>query len=187
MSVMLIRNVQAVRAFCNVRPTVFGDTGSWHRQIIADIAVPRREAGGDRYCRGQPVGGSQGGVIWHTQGSGKRRLVALPDSWCAPEMENPTIVVITDRNDLDDPALRHLLDVPRPDPPDARAEPTAAKDLMRALSRASGGVVFTTIQKFAPEKGEAYPLLTDRRNVVVIADEAHPQPSLASKGADRRR
>lgn len=89
-----------------------------------------------------------------------------------PQMENPTIVVITDCNDLDDQlfstfAMCRVL---------IRQAPFQAKsreDLQRALSRASGGVVFTTIQKFAPERGGAYPTLTDRRNVVVVADEAH--------------
>ena len=116
------------------------------------------------------------GVIWHTQGSGKSLLMAFYAGKIAahPAMDNPTIVVITDRNDLDDQLFgtfsmcRDLLrqQIPR--------QAKSREDLQRLLTRPSGGVVFTTIQKFAPEPGETdYPLLTDRRNVVVIADEAH--------------
>ena len=115
------------------------------------------------------------GVIWHTQGSGKSLLMAFYAGQVIahPALENPTLVIITDRNDLDEQLFgtfamcRDLL----------RQTPQRAdnrEDLQQALTRPSGGVVFTTIQKFAPERGETdYPLLTDRRNVVVIADEAH--------------
>ena len=115
------------------------------------------------------------GVIWHTQGSGKSLLMAFYTGRIVadPALANPTIVVITDRNDLDDQLFgtfslcQDLLRQP-PQQADSR------EDLERLLNRPSGGVVFTTIQKFAPAKGEsAYPVLTDRRNVVVIADEAH--------------
>src|SRR5690606_13584364 len=90
-----------------------------------------------------------------------------------PELENPTIVVITDRNDLDDQlfgTFSMCRDLIRQTPIQAESR----EDLQKALNRASGGVIFTTIQKFSPgQGGTAYPLLTDRRNVVVIADEAH--------------
>ncbi|WP_265545123.1 type I restriction endonuclease subunit R [Roseomonas mucosa] len=115
------------------------------------------------------------GVIWHTQGSGKSLLMAFYAGQIIkhPAMENPTLVVLTDRNDLDDQLFntfsmcRDLL----------RQTPQQAGDrdeLRRLLDRPSGGVIFTTLQKFAPEAGSSdYPVLTDRRNVVVIADEAH--------------
>ena len=90
-----------------------------------------------------------------------------------PAMENPTIVVITDRNDLDDQlfgTFSMCRDLLRQRPQQAEDR----EDLRKVLTRVSGGVVFTTIQKFRPERGETdYPVLTDRRNVVVIADEAH--------------
>jgi type I restriction enzyme R subunit len=115
------------------------------------------------------------GVIWHTQGSGKSLLMAFYAGRviAAPEMQNPTLVVLTDRNDLDDQlfstfsACKDLFhQTPR--------QATDRAELKEYLSVPSGGVIFTTIQKFAPEKGEsAYPMLTDRRNIVVIADEAH--------------
>ena len=119
-------------------------------------------------------GDKRAGVIWHTQGSGKSLSMAFYAGKIIQqkEMQNPTLVVLTDRNDLDDQLFgtfclcEELL----------HQTPVQAKDRKHVrdlLSVASGGVVFTTIQKFAPEKGEAFPLLSDRRNIVVIADEAH--------------
>ena len=114
------------------------------------------------------------GVIWHTQGSGKSLTMAFYAGRIIrhSKMENPTIVVLTDRNDLDDQlhgkfALCHEL--LRQDP--VQAESREALRLL--LNVSSGGVVFTTIQKFMPEPGEDYPCLSPRRNIVVIADEAH--------------
>lgn len=121
------------------------------------------------------AGDKRGGVVWHTQGSGKSLSMVFYAGKLiiSPEMQNPTIVVLTDRNDLDDQlfdtfaASRQLL----------RQEPVQAKDrdhLKELLKVASGGIVFTTIQKFLPEDGKSqYDLLSDRRNIVVIADEAH--------------
>lgn len=123
----------------------------------------------------QTKGDKRAGVIWHTQGSGKSLLMAFYAGQLVkhPAMANPTLVVLTDRNDLDEQLFttfsmcRELI---RQTP--IRAD--SREDLQKILNRASGGVVFTTIQKFAPETGESeYPMLTDRRNVVVIADEAH--------------
>lgn len=115
------------------------------------------------------------GVIWHTQGSGKSLTMAFYAGRVVlhPAMQNPTLVVITDRNDLDDQlfgtfARCHEL---------LRQEPVQAQnraDLRARLQVTSGGVVFTTVQKFFPLEGEdRHPLLSDRRNIVVIADEAH--------------
>ena len=115
------------------------------------------------------------GVVWHTQGSGKSLTMAFYAGAIVrqPAMENPTIVVLTDRNDLDDQlftTFSRCQDLLRQPP--AQAESRA--DLRQKLSVASGGVVFTTIQKFFPEeRGDTYPTLSDRRNIVVIADEAH--------------
>lgn len=124
---------------------------------------------------GYAAGDKRIGVIWHTQGSGKSLLMAFYAGQLVRHrgMQNPTIVVITDRNDLDDQlfgtfAMCRALVRQTPVQADSR------DDLRSALTRASGGVVFTTIQKFSPAAGETdYPVLTDRRNVVVIADEAH--------------
>jgi len=115
------------------------------------------------------------GVVWHTQGSGKSLTMVFYAGRIVrePAMENPTIVVLTDRNDLDDQLFatfarcRDLLRQP-PVQAESRAH------LRQLLSVAAGGVVFTTIHKFFPEeKGDRHPTLSKRRNIVVIADEAH--------------
>ena len=131
------------------------------------------------YFAKKQLGGETGdkrvGVVWHTQGSGKSLTMAFYAGRLVvePEMENPTLIILTDRNDLDDQlfgtfARCHEL---------LRQKPVQAQNrdnLKKLLAVASGGVVFTTIQKFFPEdKGGKHPLLSDRRNIVVIADEAH--------------
>ena len=142
----------------------------------AELRV-REEPG--RYESRRAPGGKPGdrriGVVWHTQGSGKSLTMAFYAGRIIrePAMANPTVVVLTDRNDLDDQLFatfsrcRALLRQP-PMQSESRA------DLRARLSVASGGVVFTTIQKFFPEETrDRYPILSARRNVVVIADEAH--------------
>ena len=115
------------------------------------------------------------GVLWHTQGSGKSLTMAffVGEIVREPEMKNPTVVVMTDRNDLDDQLFATFSrcgDLLRQTPVKARDR----EDLRRRLSVESGGVVFTTVQKFFPDgKGERHPVLSARRNIVVIADEAH--------------
>jgi len=131
------------------------------------------------YSAGEQPGGEEGdrrvGVVWHTQGSGKSLTMAFYAGRVIlhPAMENPTIVVLTDRNDLDDQlfgTFARCSDLLRQPPVQAADR----ADLRSKLAVASGGVVFTTIQKFLPEaKGDRHPVLSDRRNVVVIADEAH--------------
>ena len=131
------------------------------------------------YKSGHQPGGEPGdrrvGVVWHTQGSGKSLTMAFYAGRAIlhPTMANPTIVVLTDRNDLDDQlfgTFARCRDLLRQDPVQA----TDRADLRAKLSVASGGVVFTTIQKFFPEeRGDRHPILSDRRNIVVIADEAH--------------
>jgi type I restriction enzyme R subunit len=123
----------------------------------------------------RPEGDRRVGVIWHTQGSGKSLLMVFYAGRIVvhPKMENPTLVVITDRNDLDDQlfgTFAGCADLVRQTPVQAESR----EHLGELLSVPSGGVVFTTIQKFMPERGEgAYPALTQRSNVIVIADEAH--------------
>ena len=120
-------------------------------------------------------GNRRAGVVWHTQGSGKSLTMAFYAGRVVlhPAMQNPTIVVLTDRNDLDEQLFgtfsrcAELL----------RQSPERAQDrshLRNLLKVASGGVVFTTIQKFLPEtRGDTFPILSERSNVIVIADEAH--------------
>ncbi len=151
--------------------------------------VPRGKCGGGgngagqrhgRRARDRPTeqadkpGDRRAGVVWHTQGSGKSFSMLFYAARIVrhPAMQNPTLVVLTDRNDLDDQLFgqfqrcHELLG----------QTPVQAEDreqLRELLKVASGGVVFTTIQKFMPEKGEKMPALSPRRNIVVIADEAH--------------
>jgi len=132
-----------------------------------------------RFEAGRQPGGDPGdrriGVVWHTQGSGKSLTMAFYAGRLIlhPAMENPTIVVLTDRNDLDDQlfgTFARCRDLLRQPPVQAADR----ADLRKKLSVASGGVVFTTIQKFFPEeKGDRHPVLSDRSNIVVIAAEAH--------------
>jgi type I restriction enzyme R subunit len=131
------------------------------QQVIAAQATP---------VTGEKYNGKSGGVVWHTQGSGKSlTMLMLAGALArAAEMANPTLVIVTDRNDLDDQLFdtftmgRDLL----------RQEPVQAESrdhLRQLLDRASGGVIFTTIHKFT----EAHGMISERSNVVVLADEAH--------------
>ena len=123
----------------------------------------------------QLKGDKRAGVVWHTQGSGKSLSMVFYTGKLvlAEEMNNPTIVVLTDRSDLDQQLFETFTNCQQL----LRQTPGQAanrEDLRRLLSVASGGIVFTTIQKFLPdENSKVYPTLTERRNVVVIADEAH--------------
>lgn len=174
--------------------TVFGETGRGLAKIIAGYhqfhavrhavastiraSAPSVQQGvtedprdyGLPSVKTQPPGDKRAGVIWHTQGSGKSLLMAFYAGQLVkhPAMENPTLVVLTDRNDLDDQLFATFSmcrDLIRQTPVQAESR----EDLQRVLNRASGGVIFTTLQKF----GEVSGPLTTRRNVVVIADEAH--------------
>lgn len=170
--------------------TVFGETGSGLAKIVAGyhqyhavnravdstIRAAASAIGEDPTAYGLPSvetqakGDRRAGVIWHTQGSGKSLLMAFYAGRLVkhPAMENPTLVVLTDRNDLDDQLFATFSmcrDLIRQTPVQAEGR----EHLQQLLARASGGVIFTTLQKF----GEVAEPLTARRNVVVIADEAH--------------
>jgi len=138
--------------------------------------VLREESG--TYWAGRQRGGKPGdrraGVVWHTQGSGKSFSMLFFAARVVrhPAMQNPTLVVLTDRNDLDDQLFgqfQRCADILGQTPVQA----SGREHLRELLNRASGGVVFTTIHKFMPEKGEAMPELSARQNIIVIADEAH--------------
>jgi len=143
---------------------------------ISEAAIAREAS--EPYRAGRPSVGRTGdrrvGVVWHTQGSGKSftMLFFAARVIREPSMQNPTLVVLTDRNDLDDQLFgqfQRCHDLLGQMPVQAPSR----ERLRELLAVASGGVVFTTIQKFLPEKGSAMPELSDRRNIVVIADEAH--------------
>ena len=165
-----VRFLDLVRSF-----VVFEDDGvtvekkiaQYHQfHAVRKALATAREASGDH-------GNGRGGVLWHTQGSGKSLTMLFFAGKLITEMANPTIVMITDRTDLDDQLFgtfsrgAGLL----------RQKPVRAKSrahLRELLAVNAGGVVFTTIQKFLPVEGEdEYPLLTNRRNIFVMADEAH--------------
>ena len=120
-------------------------------------------------------GDRRGGVVWHTQGSGKsfEMVFYAAKIMRDPRMQNPTLVFITDRNDLDDQLFGEVF-APAEILPEKPVQADTRAGLRTLLRRASGGIVFTTLQKFRPgEDGDTNPVLTDRRNVVVVADEAH--------------
>ena len=124
----------------------------------------------------RPGASRKGGVVWHTQGSGKSITMTCFAARVMQEaaMENPTIVVITDRNDLDGQlfgVFSLAQDLLREQPTQALTRP----DLRAKLgNRPSGGIIFATIQKFMPgEDEDIFPVLSERSNIVVIADEAH--------------
>ena len=155
--------------------TAVGETLRATRMQRAADAHSGTGPDGSVHTPGGDPGDRRIGVVWHTQGSGKSLTMAFYAGRIArePMMENPTIVVLTDRNDLDEQLFRTFSrchDLLRQIPAQARDR----ADLRAKLAVEQGGVVFTTIQKFFPEeKGDRHPELSPRRNIVVIADEAH--------------
>ena len=157
--------------------TVFGDKGDGTFKIIAGYhqfhgarkalasAIDATHANGDRKV----------GVIWHTQGSGKSYLMAFFAGLLvrSKELENPTVIVLTDRNDLDDQLFGTFSlckDLLRQTPEQIESR----DDLREKLDRQSGGVIFSTLQKFSPMQDEEnLPQLSDRKNIIVLVDEAH--------------
>jgi len=140
---------------------------AYHQYYAVNKAVERTIEASDI------KGDGRSGVIWHTQGSGKSLTMVFYTGKLVLTLNNPTIVLITDRNDLDDQlfgVFSRCSDILRQTPVQADSR----ERLKRLLSVASGGIIFTTIQKFFPdEKGARYPQLSDRSNIIVIADEAH--------------
>ena len=137
----------------------------WAVTAAVESTVAAAGEGGDR----------RGGVVWHTQGSGKsiEMLLYAAKVMRDPRMGNPTLAFLTDRNDLDDQLFGEVF-APAEILPEKPVQAQSRADLRALLQRASGGIVFTTLQKFAPLAGDdVNPVLTDRRNVVVVADEAH--------------
>ena len=147
-------------------------SGFVSKQTIGNLLNESPESYGLPGVKIHPEGDRKGGVVWHTQGSGKSLSMVFYTGKIVLALDNPTILVITDRNDLDDQlfdtfaASKQLL---RQDPVQA----TDRKQLKDLLKVNSGGVIFTTIQKFQPEEGNVFETLSTRENIIVIADEAH--------------
>jgi type I restriction enzyme R subunit len=142
------------------------------KETPASMVMESPESYGVAGVKSQPKGDRKGGVVWHTQGSGKSLSMVFFTGKIVLALDNPTVVVITDRNDLDD----QLFDTFASSTQLLRQEPKQIEnrnDLKEKLKVASGGVIFTTIQKFSPEEGNVYETLSERENIVVIADEAH--------------
>lgn len=151
---------------------------SYHQYYAVNKALESVKAasseGGDR----------KGGIVWHTQGSGKSLSMVFTSGKIVRELDNPTILIITDRNDLDD----QLFDTFAASKQLLRQTPVQAESRQKLkdyLKVSSGGVIFTTIQKFQPEEGNVFDELSNRRNIVVMADEAHrTQYGFAAKNID---
>jgi len=145
---------------------------SLEKETPLSMVMESPESYGIAGVKNQPKGDRKGGVVWHTQGSGKSLSMVFFTGKIVLTLDNPTIVVITDRNDLDD----QLFDTFASSTQLLRQEPKqveSREDLKDKLKVASGGVVFTTIQKFQPDEGNVYETLSQRENIIVIADEAH--------------
>ncbi len=164
---ILLDLVRHFIVFEDDRGKVIKKLARYHQYHAVNRAVKKTKLAslpeGDRKC----------GVVWHTQGSGKSLSMIFYTGKLALELDNPTIVVLTDRNDLDGQLFDNFArcsEILRQKP--VQAETRA--QLRELLSVASGGIVFTTIQKFSPEDEEdKFPILSERRNIIVIADEAH--------------
>ncbi|MFZ5885608.1 MAG: type I restriction endonuclease subunit R [Chloroflexota bacterium] len=168
----LVKKVAGYHQFHAVRVAVQETLRAADLQRAARETAPGYLA--RRHTGGQP-GDRRVGVIWHTQGSGKSLTMSFYAGRIIrePAMQNPTILVLTDRNDLDDQlfgTFSRCQDLLRQAPMQAESR----AHLRRLLAVQSGGVIFTTIQKFLPEeRGDRNPVLSERHNIVVIADEAH--------------
>ncbi len=171
-TIKTVKKIAAYHQYYAVNKAVESTLRATGINIYGDIVGESPLNFGFKTVKEQAVGDHRAGVVWHTQGSGKSLSMVFYTGKIVQQLNNPTVVVITDRNDLDDQLFdtfagsRQLL----------RQTPVQAENrehLKSLLKVQSGGVIFTTIQKFQPETGNVYELLTDRSNVIVIADEAH--------------
>ncbi len=171
-TIRTVKKIAAYHQYYAVNKAVESTLRATGINIGGEKASESPENFGFKTVKEQAVGDHRAGVVWHTQGSGKSLSMVFYTGKIVQRLNNPTVVVITDRNDLDDQLFdtfagsRQLL----------RQTPVQAENrehLKSLLKVNSGGVIFTTIQKFQPEVGNVYEQLTDRSNVIVIADEAH--------------
>lgn len=171
-TIKTVKKIAAYHQYYAVNKAVESTLRATGINLGSDKAAESPANFGFKTVKEQMVGDHRAGVVWHTQGSGKSLSMVFYTGKIVQRLSNPTVVVITDRNDLDDQLFdtfagsRQLL----------RQTPVQAENrehLKSLLKVNSGGVIFTTIQKFQPETGNVYEQLTDRCNVIVIADEAH--------------
>lgn len=171
-TIKTVKKIAAYHQYYAVNKAVESTLRATGINLGGDKAAESPANFGFKTVKEQAVGDHRAGVVWHTQGSGKSLSMVFYTGKIVQCLNNPTVVVITDRNDLDDQLFdtfagsRQLL---RQTPVQAES-----RDHLKSLLKVnSGGVIFTTIQKFQPETGNVYEQLTDRCNVIVIADEAH--------------
>jgi len=167
----VIKKIAGYHQFHAVREAVKATVIAARQPDITSIAEPRAN-----YGNKVVAGSGKAGVIWHTQGSGKSISMVCYASKLLqqPEMNNPTIVVVTDRNDLDGQLFNtfSMAQETLKQLPQQADDRDSLRDLL--LSRKSGGIIFTTIQKFALLAEETeHPVLSQRSNIVVVSDEAH--------------
>ncbi|MBQ9187520.1 MAG: type I restriction endonuclease subunit R [Prevotella sp.] len=171
-TIKTVKKIAAYHQYYAVNKAVESTLRATGINIGGDRAAESPANFGFKTVKEQAVGDHRAGVVWHTQGSGKSLSMVFYTGKIVQRLNNPTVVIITDRNDLDDQLFdtfagsRQLL---RQTPVQAESR----EQLKSLLKVNSGGVIFTTIQKFQPETGNVYEQLTDRSNVIVIADEAH--------------
>ena len=171
-TIKTVKKIAAYHQYYAVNKAVESTLRATGINLGGDKAAESPANFGFKTVKEQAVGDHRAGVVWHTQGSGKSLSMVFYTGKIVQRLNNPTVIVITDRNDLDDQLFdtfagsRQLL---RQTPVQAESR----EHLKSLLKVNSGGVIFTTIQKFQPETGNVYEQLTDRCNVIVIADEAH--------------
>ena len=171
-SITTVKKIAAYHQYYAVNKAVESTLRATGMNLNGNMVAESPANFGFKTVKEQTVGDHRAGVVWHTQGSGKSLSMVFYTGKIVQRLDNPTIVVMTDRNDLDDQLFdtfagcRQLL---RQTPVQAESR----EHLKSLLKVHSGGVIFTTIQKFQPETGNVYEQLTDRYNVIVIADEAH--------------
>lgn len=171
-SISTIKKLAAYHQYYAVNKAVESTLRASGYSAVTNMAAEPPENYGLPSVEKQTFGDRKGGVVWHTQGSGKSLSMVFYTGKIVLALDNPTVLVITDRNDLDD----QLFDTFAASKQLLRQEPVQAEsreNLKNLLKVSSGGVVFTTIQKFQPEEGNVFETLSARENIVVIADEAH--------------
>jgi len=184
-SISTVKKIAAYHQYYAVNAAVVSTLrAASNAEPLSVLEPPERY--GAASVKSQPKGDQKAGVVWHTQGSGKSLSMVFYTGKIVLALDNPTVLVITDRNDLDD----QLFETFAASVQLLRQEPKQVADrqqLKELLQVASGGVIFSTIQKFQPEEGNVYEELSNRRNIVVVVDEAHrSQYGFAAKTIDEK-
>jgi type I restriction enzyme R subunit len=189
-SISTVKKIAAYHQYYAVNAAVISTLRAVGRDakscVSTNVIQESPESYGLPTVKTQPSGDKKAGVVWHTQGSGKSLSMVFYTGKIVLALDNPTVLVITDRNDLDD----QLFDTFASSAQLLRQEPKQVENrqhLKDLLKVASGGVIFSTIQKFQPEDGNVFDELSNRPNIVVIVDEAHrTQYGFSAKTIDEK-